>query len=378
MLSDAELAKISTEYGMRFEAINVKYLELMGKHIKEIGTLTASDVHRLQQMQKYGGNIKAINEMIAKECNRTTQDLSALYEKLMKEEYSHAKELYLYAKGIQVPLYLNKRLQTFLESMKRLTNNTFQNMSRTTVIDKQYRDLVDTAVQAVATGTSDFNTEVTDAIKSNPVGAKVEYASGYIRRLDSAVRMNVMEGVRQLNMGTRQIMGEQFGADGYEISAHALCAPDHMEIQGRQYAKGYEEKIVKGVIYQGYESMNESLKRHIGTCNCKHYIFPIILGISHPTYSYEDLMTYKSYSESLIEVNGKHISRYQCSQMQRKLETKMRYEKDNIIFSRNAGLDDAVKAGEKRLKELQAKYRNVSNVSGLSKQYNRAYVPGYK
>lgn len=378
MLSDAELSKIATEYGMRFEAINVKYLELMGKHIREIGTLTASDVHRLQQMQKYGGNIKAINDMLSLECNRTSQELSSLYEKLMKEEYSHAKELYLYANGIQVPLHLNKRLQTFLESMKRLTAGTFNNLSRTTVIKKQYRDLVDTAVQAVATGTSDFNTEVRNAVKKNPVGARVEYASGYTRRLDSAVRMNVMEGVRQLNMRTREIMGEQFGADGYEVSAHALCAPDHMEIQGRQYAKGYEEKIVKGVTYQGYDSMNESLKRHIGTCNCKHYIFPIILGISHPTYSYEDLMTYKSYSESLIEVNGKHISRYQCSQVQRQLETKMRYQKDNIIFSRNAGLDDEVKSGEKRLKELQAKYRNVSNVSELSKQYNRTYVPGYK
>lgn len=378
MLTDAEIAKISTEYGMRFEAINVKYLELMGKHIREIGTLTASDVHRLQQMQKYGGNIKAINDMLSLECNRTTQELSALYEKLMEEEYSHAKELYLYAKGVQVPLHLNKRLQTFLESMKRLTAGTFSNLSRTTVIDKPYRDLVDIAVQAVATGASDFNTDVRNAIKTNPVGARVIYASGYTRRLDSAVRMNIMEGVRQLNMGTREIMGEQFGADGYELSAHALCAPDHMEIQGMQYAKGYEEKTVKGITYQGYASMNESLKRHVGTCNCKHYIFPIILGISEPANSYEDLVSYQSYSESLINVNGKYVSRYQCSQMQRQLETKMRYEKDNIIFSRNAGLDDEVKAGEKRLRELQAKYRSVSDVSGLPKQYDRAYVPGYR
>lgn len=36
---------------------------------------------------------------------------------------------------------------------------------------------------------------------------RVKYASGYTRRLDSAVRMNILEGVRQVNLGIRQITG---------------------------------------------------------------------------------------------------------------------------------------------------------------------------
>jgi hypothetical protein len=47
-------------------------------------------------------------------------------------------------------------------------------------------------------------------LKKAALGARVEYASGYTRRLDSAVRMNVLDGVRQLNQGVRKITGEQF------------------------------------------------------------------------------------------------------------------------------------------------------------------------
>ena len=53
-------------------------------------------------------------------------------------------------------------------------------------------------------------------------GLRVVYASGLTRRLDSALKLNLIEGIRRLNSGIREEAGKQFGADGVQIDAHGL------------------------------------------------------------------------------------------------------------------------------------------------------------
>lgn len=377
MISDEEVEKISVEYALRFEKINVEYLELIGKHIKKIGNLTPTDIKRLKQMVKYGGNVAKITKKLKQASDLTSKQLAILYDQLIDELYQDAAELYLLKKGIQLPLKLNKELQTFLESMKKLTENTFENLSNTTVISKVYKKAIDEAIQATATGTSDYYSRLKKVLNQAATGARVKYESGLTRRLDSAARMNITEGVRRLQMGARQIMGQQFGADGVELSAHALCAPDHIEYQGLRYSAD-ETKIVDGTEYLSYEEMDGGLRRHIGTCNCKHYTFPVILGIGEPAFSKSDLEKFRQNSEEIIKVFNSEYTRYECIQLMRKLETKMRYAKDKVILARNAGDTKMGKKAAKQLNELQKKYREVSAKSGLAKDYKRAYVPGYK
>ena len=62
----------------------------------------------------------------------------------------------------------------------------------------------------------------------------VDYASGYLRRLDSSVRMNIMDGVRRLNRELQIQFGEEFGADWLEVSHHENLAPDYEDtVDGR-------------------------------------------------------------------------------------------------------------------------------------------------
>ena len=68
------------------------------------------------------------------------------------------------------------------------------------------------------------------------ISRKVRYASGLTRRLDTAARQNVLDGFRALMQRTRDETGKAFGADGVEISAHMLCAEDHLPYQGRQFS----------------------------------------------------------------------------------------------------------------------------------------------
>ena len=110
-------------------------------------------------------------------------------------------------------------------------------MARTTVIRQSYRDVIDLAIDTVATGMDDYRSVMRRMlIKKAQNGMKVEYSSGYKRRLDSACRMNILEGVRQVNAGVREQCGKEYEADGVEIDAHGLCAEDHLPYQGKQYS----------------------------------------------------------------------------------------------------------------------------------------------
>jgi len=48
------------------------------------------------------------------------------------------------------------------------------------------------------------------------------------------VLQNLIDGVKQLQQEMLDWHGEHFGSDGVEISAHAISAPDHVKIQGKQ------------------------------------------------------------------------------------------------------------------------------------------------
>ena len=365
-MTDIELTDWAYKISERFEAINSEYIEMMGKHIKEIGELSATDIHRLGQMQKMGANVQKINEQLAIASVKTTAEINSMYDKLLEGVYKDSKELYNYRNLIQAALKDNLALQGFINSVKTLTAGTFFNIARTTNISDNYKSLVDDAILKVSSGVSDYKSEIRNHLKSASAGARVAYASGNTRRLDSAVRMNILEGVRQVNQGVRKEMGSQFGADGYEISVHMLCAPDHIDIQGKQYS------------IEDYTRLNESLKRPIGTLNCQHSIFPIILGLSEPVYSKEQLQDIKDSSAKKIEIDGKEYTKYECSQLMRKSETAMRYTKDEYIIAKASGDDVLIKQAEEKLRKQQALYRNISKESGLKTRYARAYVPGYR
>ena len=175
--------------------------------------------------------------------------------------------------------------------------------------------------------------------------------------------MNILEGVRQINYGVRKEAGLQYGADGVEITAHGLCANDHLPYQGKQYS------------IEKFNSINSRLKRQFGTCNCKHGISYIILGISPPAYSQDELTAIKDYSQEKININGKECTRYEASQAMRKAETDMRYKQDEILALKKAGM--TYEKQTEQLERLKATYKYIAKKSKLKPRLERAYVPGY-
>lgn len=374
MISEADLTDYAYIVSARFDAINTHYIKLMAKQIKEIGKLSPSNLFRLQQMSKMQQNIDSIEYLLAQETGKTLDELDKVLELSALSVYKDAYELYVAHNRIQVPFKQNQNMMNYIRSVQSLTHNTFMNMSNTTAILEPYRNLVDVAIDAVTNGIDSYNNiirkQLTDStLQSNlryaDEGLKVTYASGLTRRLDSAVRMNALEGVRQVNNGIREKAGEEFGADGVEVSAHALCARDHIDIQGKQFTK------------KEFELRNEELRRHISTCNCKHYTFPIILGVSKPTYTDKELKQYKENSEKPVTINGKEMTKYQATQAQRNMETAIRKEKDKYIFADTMGDTEMAEKIKNNINQLQSQYNSISQQAGLSPKMDRTYVPGY-
>jgi hypothetical protein len=193
-------------------------------------------------------------------------------------------------------------------------------------------------------------------------GLKVKYPSGYERRLDTAVRQNVLDGARAVNMGSMRLLGEQFGADGVEIDAHGLCAEDHLPYQGRQFT------------VKEFDELQNSLERPIGQWNCRHNIHYIVLGVSPPAMTEEELEAMNESSTREITIDGVTKTRYEWSQAQRRLETEARYQNDETEMFRALGDREAAKQSDKKAAEIVDAYDRVCRETGLPPQYDRMYV----
>lgn len=190
-------------------------------------------------------------------------------------------------------------------------------------------------------------------------GLRVRYASG-------AVRMNVLDGARSLSNDVLRQLGNEYGADGVELSAHALCAEDHLPWQGQQFSN------------KGSEQLQDTLDRPIGMWNCKHTVFPIIMGISEPAHSEAELEAYRKNSAERIEIDGVARSRYEWSQQQRRLEALIRQEKDVANLARASGDDVLRREAQAHINALDKLYGTISEKAGLLSQRSRMAVSGFR
>ncbi|MBQ3006761.1 MAG: hypothetical protein IJD78_04280 [Clostridia bacterium] len=360
----------------RMQDANTRVLQRLGKDIARIGSLNNYRDAQLIAVKMTGESVEEITRELSKASGMTESDIEKLYDDAARYDYEFAEQFYLDRK--QVPYKENKTLQRTVKAMTRAAQDDCYNLShsyafalrdrdgrvRYTSLAAGYKEAIDKAVTAVKLGTTDYKAEMRRILKHYAdSGVRViDWESGYSQRIDTAVRRNIMDGLRQVKNETQKLIGQEFGADGYEISAHANPAPDHADIQGRQYS------------FADFEALNESLGRKIGTLNCYHTLRAIILGISRPVYSEEELQAFKRKSNELIDIDGKKYTRYECTQLQRKIETKIRKLKDRKELLKAAGDDVGVRECNRKIRLLKDKYNEVTQKAGLDAHYDRTSV----
>ena len=388
MKDDKKLELLLERFYQRYNKYNTKVLEKLGEAIKKFDGVSPSVAHKIAQELKYGADIDDLLADLSELSGKSIKDIEEAFDLVAEENVAFA-EVYAKAKNKEFVNYKdNEELKNLVKGIAGETNATFKNISNSKAIGfvlkdengnkifknlkQTYNDLIDEAVFNVTTGVSDYQSAMRGVIKQLANSGvkiheeKVDYPSGYNLRIDSAVRQNVLTGIRQVNITTQKIVGRQFGADGVEISAHSPCAEDHLYIQGKQYSNAEFKKL------------NSSLERPIGEYNCRHFVFSIVLGVNQPSYSDKMLNQMNRESQSIIEYEGKKYTAYEATQVQRKLETAIRKQKDQQIIARASGNKELVSQSQNKISQLTSKYNDFSNKAGLDTYKNRLSVSGYK
>lgn len=365
MLTEQQLDEYLKVFDARMQGVTDQYLRMIGEHLKAIGELTPSDVHRLTQLKQMHTNVRKIKREIAKAANLSMADIETAFEAAAASNERFMREYYEKATGHDVSgsTERSEPLKRIIEAQANVTDQAMRNLSNTTVVESAYRDVIDVAVQTVQGGVADYKSAIRSAMTAAAKnGLRVEYESGYTRRLDSAVRQNVLDGVRSLNNDMLKQLGKEYGADGIEISAHMLCAEDHLPYQGRQFTN------------EQFERIQANLHRPFGQWNCKHTIFPIIMGVSVQALDDETISHYNEMSTQPITIDGKTKTRYEWSQVQRKIETAVREQKDIATVAKASGDRKAERKARANVSAFMDYYDKVSNASKIQPEYGRMAV----
>jgi hypothetical protein len=402
MLSDEVIDKVIERLVRRMEKANSYVLEEIGKSIKKIGTLTPTQSHRLVQTLQYGGDYNKIAKELAKITKLNVNEIYKIFEEVAKKDYEFAEQFYKYRGKKYIPWDENKNLQRQVKALAKITADEYTNLTRTlafairnkngkivyTKLSKMYQQVLDEAVLNVEQGKETFNHEMYRVLKQlGESGIRtIDYDSGKSMRADSAVRMQMKGALRNLHNETQQQFGEEFGADGVEISVHLNPAPDHEKVQGRQFSLKEFEKFQNdedarsydGTFFPAIAEETGRDRRAISQYNCYHYIFDIVLGVNKPQYNDEQLQDIINKNNEGFELDGKHYTNYQGTQLQRQLETEIRKQKDIQIAARASGNDELVAESQQKITQLTNKYRELSKASNLPTKMDRMRVSGYR
>ena len=425
MLNDEIIDKLTERVVSRYENVNTFILKKIGESIKKIGTLTPTNALKLQQVLKYGGDYEKIAQELSKVSGLSMQDIYDIFEGVSKKDLQFAKQFYDYRGVSFIPYEQNIALQRQAESIAKISIGDFlvntsmlgyglQDNKGNIVyqgIRETYNKLIDEAVMSISTGKETFQESMTRQLKTlGSGGLRVIYPATYIdkngvvkhhtRRLDSVLRTDLQEGLRTLHNANQELLGEDFGYNGIEVSHHSNSAPDHIDtVDGKQFAlidkiqeqidKRIETEIeqedirgnqvrVKGKIYNDFNAVNDSLERKVSTLNCKHYEFSIIIGVSKPEYTQEQLDEDKKKNIDGFIFEGKHYTNYEGTQLQRRIETEIRKQKDIQILAKASGNNELILESQNKITQLTRKYHEVSKASGLPTKLERAKVSGYR
>ena len=350
-------------------------LEDIARRVAEAGQLTSTASYQVWRAQQLGLSQKEIKKRLQELLNASGAEIEKLLTQSAEVGYSF--DLKHLPTAAAIPFEENAALQKLVSAAVKLAQEDFTNLTQTLgMVDPYghaqplrdaYRQCMDYAFEQVFTGATDYNTAIRQATKNlADMGVRViDYESGVHTSLEAAVRRNIMGGLGLMQEQISQQNHDEMGADGWEISAHSASAPDHEPIQGKQY--GDEE----------FKRLNGSLKRRIGTLNCGHAVFPIILGVSQPQYTPEELEAMRQANARGVTVEGRHYSLYEATQMQRKMERGIRKQKKRILVDKATGDEEKLRIDQTKLRMQNANYKRFSEAAGLRTQRERVQVAGF-
>lgn len=333
----------------------------ISRRIKGAGVITETAEYQIYRAQALGASKKEVERRVAEQLKLQEEVISSLFEYVLDKSLAYEDN------GS-----LQQMADAYAEMTKSKTAEMLQNLWGTAPdgqvlpLQDAYARALDFAFRETATGVLDMETAIRRAVM--PLAKRglrtIEQKSGRSIGIEYACRRYIMDQLGALDDEVQKANHDRLGCDGWEISAHAACAPDHEPIQGRQYSDAE------------YEQLNNSLQRRIGHLNCGHTASPIILGVNAPQYTEAELKQFAEDNERGITYNGKHYTLYQAGQEQATMENAIRNLRRQILADEETKSPDLQKH-QIRLRVLQSEYTKFCKAANLPTRNERLQVAGF-
>ena len=379
MLPEKELEAAIKRMIDRLDDVNRLFVKKIAAQILKIGELNQSSINRLIVMTDMGADVAEITRQLQEATQMNVRELYQIYQAALTSTYTD-KRFKAFLQENPLPQQQRDRITQFAQNVSVQTATAMVNLSNTTAVKGAYREAIDKAITAVSVGLTDYQSATREVIRDIGYnGLQVYYQSGYHRRLDTAVRQNIIDGVNQINQHASLEMGEALGFDAVELSAHMHSAPDHEPVQGRVFLKAEFEKMqaeqsfvdVDGRSYEGFA-------RPIGEWNCQHIAMGFSTKYSKRRYSDDQLKAWAAENKKGCTFNDKHLTTYQAQQLMRQMETQIRREKDSANAAREVNDGTLQKSCQRRINALTKQYYALAGASGLTPHGNRLSVEGFR
>ena len=375
MLTPEQLRQLPTELTDIYSELTDFILRDIARRIADGAKITDTAEYQMYRARSLGLSTKEITDRIS-EINSMAADKTEQLIRAAAESSDEFDRRMLGAdNGAAVPLSENKQLQKLLSAQIAETCGKCENFTNTLgfadhdllgrvyylSLTDMYRRELDSAHMKVVTGATDYTSAIRQAInKLAASGVRtIDYESGVSRTLEAAVRTALMTSVSHITRRISEQNAEDFGADGWEMSAHAGARPSHAVYQGRQYTQAEYESKIRPLISEP---------------NCRHDVYPIIMGVTNPAYTDEEL---QSIDPPPFTYDGRQYTAYTAQQQMRKMERAMRRQKNRCIVADAAGDRESFTAASIKLRRQKDAYEDFAKAAGCYTEYERTIVGGY-
>ena len=311
MLTPEQLQNLPTELTDLYEQLSEFILRDIARRIAKGAEITDTAEYQLYRARSLGLSTDEIAAKIAEINGSSAAEVNRLIREAAAQSDEFDRKMLGADNGAAVPLEENKQLQKLISAQITETAGKCENLTNTMgfadhdflgrvyylSMTDMYRREMDSAHMKVVTGTTDYVTAIRQACnKLAESGVRtIDYESGRSDRIEVAARRALLTSVAHVTHRISEQNGEEFGADGWEMSAHSGSRPSHAVYQGRQYTQEQYERIIKPLISEP---------------NCRHDVFPIILGVSEPAYTEEEL---RNIDQPPFTYEGRKYTAYEAS-----------------------------------------------------------------
>jgi hypothetical protein len=375
MLTPEQLQNLPQERTDLYDQLSEFILRDIARRIAKGAEITDTAEYQLYRAKSLGLSTDEIAAKIAEINGSSASEINRLIREAAAQSDEFDRKMLGVDKGAAVPLEENAQLQKLISAQIAETAGKCENLTNTMgfadhdflgrvyylSMTDMYRREMDSAHMKVVTGVTDYMTAIRQACnKLAASGVRtIDYESGRSDRIEVAARRTLLTSVAHVTHRISEQNGEELGADGWEMSAHSGSRPSHAVYQGRQYTQEQYERIIKPLISEP---------------NCRHDVFPIILGVSEPVYTEEEL---QNIDQPPFTYEGRTYTAYEASQQMRKMERAMRKQKDRCIVADAAGDEEAFATASIRLNRQKYIYEDFCKAADSYTEYERTYVTGF-